>query len=147
VWPAQRWARQAALALQAALRPSAELDAMVRPQGAARAAVAPRAVQGAAEAVRPAERVCAAAQRQEAAAVWVGAARRQEARDAAEVLQRAARDAAEVLQRAAPGAPVAALPSAGLPSVATWVFHRDRLRRRGLPAPSPSVRFARAMAR
>jgi hypothetical protein len=132
--PAQHWVQLEASARQARAPLPAEpvaSDALEPPREAARAAVAPQAVRRAAEAVRPAER---AGGRPEVAAVWAAAARRREARDAA-----------GVQRRAEPGAPVAALPSVGLPSGVAWAFRRDRVL--PWPEPRPAARFARAMVR
>src|SRR5216684_2972862 len=92
--------------------------------------------------------VAAAVPRLEAAAARVAAGVLQPGAAAragvAEVVRQPAarRDAAEAPRPAVPGVrvPARARPSAGLS-----VFRRDRLHRR--PAPSPSARFARAMAR
>jgi hypothetical protein len=110
----------------------------VRPLAAARAEAVLPAVRGAAEAAPRAASVWGAELRPEAAAVWAGAERLPGA---------AAVRAGVELRRAVPGAPVEVLPSAERPSGAAWVCHRDQAQDWAEPAPSPAVRFARAMAR
>jgi hypothetical protein len=152
---AQRSAAPEALAEQAVAplrEESAARDAAPEPPRVAEhvgAAAGAGAAQDAAEEPRPevAAWVAAAVPRLEAAAardavgvLQPGAAAVQ-AGVAEGVLQPAARDVAEVQRPAAPGARVRA---PARPSAVLSVFRRDRLHRR--PAPSPAVRFARAMA-
>jgi hypothetical protein len=148
---AQRSAAPEALAEQAVAplrEESAARDAAPEPPRVAEH-VGAGAAQDAAEEPRPevAAWVAAAVPRLEAAAardavgvLQPGAAAVQ-AGVAEGVLQPAARDVAEVQRPAAPGARVRA---PARPSAVLSVFRRDRLHRR--PAPSPAVRFARAMA-
>jgi hypothetical protein len=106
----------------AALRPEApDASAVVLP--AAHAAAAPRAAWGAAEVP------------QQEAAARAGELRPEAVPDASAVLRREVRDVAVRLP-AAPGARAVALPSAA----AVWVFLQAPP-----PAPSPTVRFPRAM--
>jgi hypothetical protein len=150
---AQRSAAPEALAEQAVAplrEESAVRDAAPEPPRVAEhVGAAAGAAQDAAEEPRPevAAWVAAAVPRLEAAAardavgvLQPGAAAVQ-AGVAEGVLQPAARDVAEVQRPAAPGARVRA---PARPSAVLSVFRRDRLHRR--PAPSPAVRFARAMA-
>jgi hypothetical protein len=130
--PAHFFAEAAALVPRSA-QPKAQRSAA--PEALAEQAVAPLREESAArdaapEPPRVAEHVGAAA--------GAGAAQ-----DAAEEPRPevAAREVAEVQRPAAPGARVRA---PARPSAVLSVFRRDRLHRR--PAPSPAVRFARAMA-
>jgi hypothetical protein len=150
---AQRSAGPAALAEQAVAplrEESAARDAAAEPPRVAEhAGVAPEAAQDAAAEPRPeaAAWVAAAVPRLEAAAARGAAGVLQPGAAAAQagvaegVRQPAARHAAEVQRPAAPGARVR---GPARPLAVFSVFRRDRLHRR--PAPSPAVRFARAMA-
>lgn len=148
---AQRSAGPAALAEQAVAplrEESAARDAAAEPPRVAEhAGVAPEAAQDAAAEPRPEAWVAAAVPRLEAAAARGAAGVLQPGAAAAQagvaegVRQPAARDAAEVQRPAAPGARVR---GPARPLAVFSVFRRDRLHRR--PAPSPAVRFARAMA-
>ena len=150
---AQRSAGPEALAEQAVAPlqgESAAWDAAAEPpRVAGYGAVAPEAALDAAEEPRleAAAWVAAAVPRLEAAAARGAAGVLQPGAAAAQagvaegVRQPAARDAAEVQRPAAPGARVR---GPARPLAVFSVFRRDRLHRR--PAPSPAVRFARAMA-